>query len=115
MKFQKGNRAASGGKRNPAGGRPTKEKREVERLVAEMTKKYLENHLKPVLDTYISLASGEKVGKKHYKLDPATCRHFIERFLGPAPRTLHVDLQDSIESFFEKVMSEGGKGNEGTD
>ena len=37
----------------------------------------------------------------------------IERFLGPAPRTLTLDLQDTVESFFEKVMDEGGGEEQG--
>jgi len=36
----------------------------------------------------------------------------MERFLGPAPRTLTLDLQDTVESFFEKVMEEAGEGEE---
>ncbi len=85
------------------GGRPTKFQQEIKRLAAELAKKYLEDHLKPVLDTYISLATGKPCGKARRKLDPATCRHAVERFIGPAPRSLILDLQETVESFFEQV------------
>ena len=103
MKFQKGHKLAKGGKRNPPGGRPTKVQQKVKRLVAELTKKYLEDHLKSILDSYISLATGQRVGNSRRKLDPATCRHAVERFLGPAPRTVNVDLQESIEPFLTEL------------
>ena len=41
--------------------------------------------------------------------DNATNRHVIERFLGPAPRTVTLDLAETIESFFERVQEEGGE------
>lgn len=109
MRFTKGNKLA-GRRKNRRGGRPNRaeaqEKRleaEVKRLAADLAKKYLEDHLKPILDTYISLASGSPSGKKRCKLDPATTRHYVERFVGPAPRSLVLDLQESVETFFEQI------------
>ncbi len=112
VKFQKGNKVGKGGKRNPPGGRPTKVQQEVNRLAADMVKKYIEDRLRPIMDTYISLASGEPCGRARRKLDPATCRHAVERFIGPAPRTLTLDLQDTVETFFDRVMEEAGEGEE---
>jgi len=111
MKFQKGHKLAKGGKRNPPGGRPTKLQAEVKRLAADMVKKYIEDRLRPIMDTYISLASGEPCGRARRRFDPATCRHAVERFIGPPPRTLTLDLQDTVESFFEHVMDEGEEEN----
>jgi len=107
--FKKGNKAAKG---NRGGGRRSKKQVELDRLTAEHTKKALEDHLRPILNAYVSLATGKRMGNSRRKLDPATCRHAIERFLGPAPRTVALDLQDSIESFFDKVMEEAGEGEE---
>ena len=119
-RFTNGNRFAKGGKREGAG-RPTNLEQELKglaqeakRLAVESDKKYLEDHLRPILDTYISLATGKPCGKARCKLDPATTRHAVERFIGPAPRSLILDLQDSVETFFDEVeaMARGQtKGN----
>ena len=113
MPFVKGKKhPRQGGRQNPPGGRPTKEQAELNKLAADYVKKYIEDRLKPIVDAYISLASGEPCGRARRKLDPATCRHVIERFLGPAPRTLTLDLAETVEAFFEQVMVEAGAGGE---
>ncbi len=113
MPFVKGKKhPRQGGRQNPPGGRPTKLQQEVKKLAADMVKKYIEDRLKPVVDAYLASATGKRHGDHRRKFDSATNRHVIERFLGPAPRTLTLDLQDTVESFFEKVMEEGGEGEE---
>ena len=112
MPFKNGNKHGKHGKQNPPGGRPTKVQQEANRLAADMVKKYIEDRLRPIVDAYLSLASGQRVGNSRCKLDPATVRHVIERFVGPAPRTLTLDLQDTVETFFDKVMEEAGEGEE---
>ena len=112
MPFVKGKKhPRQGGRQNPPGGRPTKLQQEVKKLAADYVKKYIEDRLKPIVDAYISLASGEPCGRARHRLDSATVRHVIERFVGPAPRTLTLDLQDTVESFFEHVMDEGEEEN----
>ena len=111
MKFQRGNTYSRGGTKGNRG-RPTDVKRKAKRLAAEFARKYVEDRLKPIMDAYISLATGQRVGNSRRKLDPATCRHAVERFLGPAPRTLHLDLQETVETFFDRVMEEAGEGEE---
>ena len=110
-------RFGKGGKRNPPGGRPTKAQQQVKELVKklalDMAKHYLEKNFKPIMNAYLSLASGVKIDGVLKRLDPATCRHAVERAIGPAPRTLNVDLQDSIESFFDRVVKEGEKDGKG--
>ena len=108
--FPKGNKLAHL-RKNKRGGPHTKAQKEAERLAADAAKKYLEGKLKKIIDTYISLATGGKSGRKRRKLDPATTRHAVERFIGPAPRSLILDLQDSVESFFEEVEKMGRKEN----
>lgn len=121
-RFAHGNQAAKR-RKNRGGGRPRREvaqakrlQKEVERLAADLAKKYLEDHLEPILDAYIAAATGEKCGRFKRKFDPATCRHAVERFVGPAPRSVVLDMQETIETFFEQVQkmeSEGeGKGIE---
>lgn len=115
MRFTKGNKLADRRKER-RGGRPNRAEAEAKKLAAEVTKlaadvakRYLEDKLKEILDTYISLATSSKVGKKRCKLDPATTRHAVERFIGPAPRSLILDLQESVETFFEEMEKAGGK------
>ena len=110
MPFVKGKKhPRQGGRQNPPGGRPTKLQQEVKKLAADMVKKYIEDRLKPVVDAYLASATGKRHGDHRRKFDSATNRHVIERFLGPAPRTVTLDLAETIESFFEKVQEEGGE------
>ncbi len=110
--FPKNHKFSKGGTKGNKGGRPTKVQQEANRLAADMVKKYIEDRLRPIVDAYLSLASGERVGNSRRKLDPATVRHVIERFVGPTPRTLTLDFQDTVETFFDKVMKEAGEGEE---
>ncbi len=109
MKFRSGNQYSRGGTKGNRGGRPSKVRVEARKLAADMLKKYIEDHLRPIADAYLSAADGKRHGDHRRKFDSATNRHVIERFLGPAPRTLTLDLQDTVESFFEKVMDESGE------
>ncbi len=112
MKFQKRNKLSKGGTLGNKGGRPSKVKLEARRLAADMLKKYIEDHLRPIADAYLSAADGKRHGDHRRKFDSATNRHVIERFLGPAPRTLTLDLAETVETFFEQVMVEAGAGGE---
>ncbi len=104
--FPQGNKLYRRRKRE-GGGRPTNAQREMKRVAADTAKRYLEGRLKEALDQYLA-ACGIKIGKKRIKkADPATLRHYVERFIGPAPRSLILDLQDSVESFFEQVEKMG--------
>jgi len=111
MPFQKGNKFGKGGARDMRGKGMTKARREasslVQRLAFDMAREHLESAFMPIMEAYIGLASGGKVGNKKMRLDAATCRHAVERALGQAPRTVTLDMQDSIESLFEKVLKHG--------
>jgi len=80
----------------------------VQRLAFDMAREHLENAFLPIMECYIGLATGGKAGRK-LKLDAATCRHAVERALGQAPRTVTLDMQDSIETMFEKVLKHGAE------
>lgn len=108
MRFTKGNKLAGRRKRR-RGGRPTRAQIQFKRLVADLAKKYLEDRLREVLDQYL-MACGIKVkGKRIKKVDYATLRHYVERFVGPAPRSLVLDFQESVETFFEEMEKANGK------
>ena len=109
MKFQSGNQYSRGGTKGNRGGRPSKVRVEARKLAADMLKKYIEDHLRPIADAYLSAADGNRHGNHRRKFDNATNRHVIERFLGPAPRTVTLDLAETIESFFERVQDECGE------
>ena len=110
MPFEKGNKWGKGGRRDMKGKvHPmSKARREasslVDRLAFDMAREHLENAFMPIMNAYIGLATGGKAGRKPSRLDAATCRHAVERALGQAPRTVTLDMQDTIESFFDKVI-----------
>ncbi|MDP2604572.1 MAG: hypothetical protein Q8S00_18600 [Deltaproteobacteria bacterium] len=98
-KFEKGNKRGKGGRRDPAGGRPTGEQTKVKKLVHELAGDYIEKNIQPVLETYHRLAVGKllefttKKGKKvKFKLhvDPATTRHWIDKLVPNARQEINV-------------------------
>lgn len=106
--FPKGNKLAKL-RKNIRGGRKTDAQKAVERVAADAAKKYLENQLKEGLDQYLAACGIKIKGRRIKKADYATLRHYVERFIGPAPRSLILDLQESVETFFEQVEKEAGK------
>jgi hypothetical protein len=106
--FVKGKRLPrQGGKENGLrGGRPSKGQQEIKRLTAELALKYLEDRLRPVMDTYFSLATGRRSGRMRLKLDPATCRHYVERFISAAPKTVNLTTQKTAEEFYDELEKE---------
>lgn len=98
-RFPKGHKYAKGGKREGAG-RLTKQQQEVKKLAAEMVRAYIEEHIKPVLESYFKLTQFRKVN--HYDkdgnllfteevIDAATVRHWIDKLV-PAARQ-EIDIQ----------------------
>jgi hypothetical protein len=112
--FQKGKRLhRQGGRANGLkGGRPTKEQAEIKRMTPEVMREYIIERVKPVVDMYLALGAGEavKVGKRKFKLklDPATVRDIIDKFIPPAPKTLNLDRTKTAEDFYEEIMKEAG-------
>src|SRR5262249_59015985 len=75
MKFQKGNKLAKGGKRNPPGGRPsTRELKEIARA-ADRAREKLERKFEAITDCYTDLATD----REH----EATTRHAMEKYVCP--------------------------------
>ncbi len=97
MAFKKGNKHGRHGKQ-PGAGRPTKLQQEVKKLVAEMARAYIEEHIKPVLESYFKLTQGREI--KHYDrdgkldyteeiIDGSTVRHWIDKFLPADKQDIH--------------------------
>lgn len=98
-----GKRTARPGKKI---GRPTRAEAEAKKMGTELALKYLQSYMKPVLDTYLALAIGKQTGKVRRKLDPATCRHYVERIVPPAPKTITLQTEHTAEDFYEKFVKE---------
>jgi|SRR5262245_38358234 len=92
MKFQKGHKLARGGLRNPPGGRPTNQQKEIKKAAKEIAQEYIEAHVKPLMETYMGLAAGKVVerrtpeGKKKFELsvDPSTTRNAVGKLIPDA-------------------------------
>jgi hypothetical protein len=100
-RYVKGRRQlGQGGRRNPPGGRPTKEQQEIKKQAAEIAeeskkqaaqiaREFVDTHVQEFLDSYLGLGTGkviERKGKdgkvvKLVMLDPATVRHAIDKIL----------------------------------
>jgi len=98
MKFQKGHKLAKGGKRNPPGGRPTKQQQEVKKAAAKMAQAYIEEYIEPVLKSYFKLTQGREINHYDQKgnlvyteeiIDSSTVRHWIDKFLPAAKQEIH--------------------------
>jgi hypothetical protein len=105
MKFEKGNKLAKGGKRNPPGGRPTKEQQEIKKEAATIAKEFIETHVQGFLDSYLDLGTGKVIERldkdgnvvKLVMIDPATVRHAIDKIL-PDEEMQHAQ---SLEIIFQ--------------
>ena len=87
MPFKKGHKLAIGGARRGAG-RKSKQSLEVKKEAAIVAREYIEENLKPILETYLGLAAGTVVKKyddegKEVELelhvDPPTTRHAVDK------------------------------------
>jgi hypothetical protein len=71
MKFEKGNKLAKGGLRNPPGGRPTKAQVAEKESLRQAIERKREERADEFAEAYLVMA----------KDDPATMRHFIDKVL----------------------------------
>ena len=108
MKFQKGNKAAKGGRRNPPGGRPSKEKLRIREEVKRLVELELEKHVMAVIGAGKRIATGvkrrkhnPKTGTIYYELeyDGAMIRHWIDKFVPDAAKTLGINLNGPEEFY----------------
>jgi hypothetical protein len=110
MKFQKANKLAKGGKRNPPGGRPTKEQQEIKKEAAQIAKEFIEIHVQGFLDSYLDLGTGKVIERldkdgnvvKLVMLDPATVRHAIDKIL-PDEQMQHAQPLEIIFQDFARA------------
>jgi hypothetical protein len=109
--FEKGHKLAKGGRRNPPGGRPTKEQQEIHKAAKEIAQEYIETHIKPLMETYIGLAAGKVVtrrtpkGEKKFKLsvDPSTTRDAVGKLLPDAKQVIDLNIS-SPEDFYRDIQ-----------
>jgi hypothetical protein len=100
-RYVKGRRQpGQGGRRNPPGGRPTKEQQEIKKQAAEIAeeskkqaaqiaREFVDTHVQEFLDSYLGLGTGKVIERldkdgnvvKLVMLDPATVRHAIDKIL----------------------------------
>ena len=93
MPFQPGNKLTAK-RKNHNGGRPSNQKREIQKAAREIARDYIEASVKPVMMTYFQLAHGRLVNKYHegkvigqeFEADAATTRHFIDKILPPVQK-----------------------------
>jgi hypothetical protein len=97
--FEKGNKLARGGRRNPPGGRPTKQEQAAKKEAAERARERLGAEVDAVMDEYLRLAKGAKVKKGS---SPQTIRHCAERWIPPARHGIDITL-DSPEEFYRAL------------
>jgi hypothetical protein len=88
MPFQPGNKLTAR-RKNHNGGRPSNQKKEIQKAAREIARQYIDASVKPVMQTYFQLAHGRLVNKYHegkivgqeFEADAATTRHFIDKIL----------------------------------
>jgi len=119
VKFKKGNKRAKGGKRNPPGGRPTKEAQEIKRQAVQMAQDYIGKHIEPVLESYFKLTQPREVN--HYDkdgnllftdevIDGSTIRHWIDKFVPAAKQEIHFtgDFKHKIrQEVIDRIVGRG--------
>ena len=114
MKFQNGNKLSRGGKKGNRGGRPSKFEKAVQEAAEVHMRKFIEQYVQPVLDTYLKLArghlvtitrfnkKGEKIITRKLEVDPATTRHYIERFIPAARQSMDLTV-GTPEEFYKAI------------
>src|SRR5262245_5182345 len=88
MAFSKGNKAASGGKREGAG-RPSRQEIEIKQQAAEIARQFIEDNVKPVLENYLKLAQGWTETRYTLKGEPyevfcydsRSTTHFVDKLI----------------------------------
>jgi len=85
-------RRGKGGKRQGSG-RKSKDKKEIERKAEEIARAYIENNIKPVIDTYGKVAKGYMVEKvmttksgnvikwEEFVYDSQILKHYMDRVI----------------------------------
>jgi hypothetical protein len=96
MKFEKGNKLAKGGRRNPPGGRPSKEEVAAKKVAVERARERIEAEVDAVMNEYLRLATGGKIKRGS---SPQTVRHCVERWLPAARQGIDISI-DSPEEFW---------------
>ena len=82
----------------------TYDERYFRALAEEKAKEFIGQFLQPILETYIALAGGGKM--KGVKVDPATVRHAIDKFVKDPPRETPGAGELTVEDLMEELERE---------
>ena len=110
--FQKENKFGKGGAR-----KGTEPKTKIEKLIQEaaqdIARKFIEDNIIPVLQTYFQLAKGRKVKHRsattgrilwtEYEADAARTRHFVERLVPAARQGIDIAM-GTPEEFYRAIQ-----------
>lgn len=112
---EKNNKLSPGGKKGGTGGRPTLEAKAIQEAAQDIARKFIEDRIIPVLETYFKLAKGQlmtitrtmkdgsKTRTRKLSADPATTRHFVERLVPAARQGLDVTM-GTPEEFYKAIQ-----------
>lgn len=95
MPFQKGNNLAKGGKRNPPGGRPTKEQADFKSKLAAAVDKEVSKRVGEIAKHYANRAVGESGDK--------VLTHLIDRAIPAAKQEISITGKLQIVEVFTNV------------
>ena len=111
--FKEGNREATKRKRR-AGGRPTNQELGIREEVKRLVELELEKHVMAVIGAGSKIATGvkrrkhnPKTGKVYYEIeyDGAMIRHWIDKFVPDAAKTLGVNVNTGPEEFYRALAA----------
>ena len=95
MPFKKGVRLPNQGGWKPRAGRKSKEKKEIHEEAEALAREYIENHIKPVLETYgkvcqgyivkktLTTKSGDSIEFEEFVYDTQILKHYMDRVIPP--------------------------------
>ena len=101
-------RRGKGGEREGAG-RPSKEKLRIREEVKRLVELELDKHVMAVIGAGRKIATGvkrrkhnPKTGKVYYEIeyDGAMIRHWIDKFVPDAAKTLGINIEGGMEAFY---------------
>jgi hypothetical protein len=120
MKFQRGNKLGKGGKRNPPGGRPSKDQLAIREEVKRRVQLELEKHVMAIIGAGRKIATGVKrkkftakgepiidpeTGKQYFEIeyDGATIRSWVDKFVADAAKDLNLNVNQSWDKLVQDI------------
>jgi len=95
MRFEKGNKLAKGGRRNPSGGRPTLEQAEFKEALRVEIEHQARQKIKAIAKKYISRAVGSKGDK--------ILMHLVDKVMPSARQAIDLNITGA-EDFYREIQ-----------